>query len=53
MLRIKAVGSPQAAKAQLEDFVERTGVDELITVTYAFDPAVRERSLRLLAETWF
>ncbi|QGU06101.1 Limonene 1,2-monooxygenase [Corynebacterium occultum] len=53
MLRIKAVGSPQTVKAQLGEFVERTGVDELITVTYAFDPAVRQRSLQLLAETWF
>jgi luciferase family oxidoreductase group 1 len=53
MLRIKAVGSPQTAKRKMEEFVERTGVDELITVTYAYDPAVRERSLRLLADAWF
>ncbi len=53
MLSISAVGSPQTVKAQLEEFVERTGADELITVTYAFDPAVRDHSLRLLAETWF
>lgn len=52
-LRIRAVGSPQTVKAQLEEFVERTGVDELIIVTYAYDPAVRERSLQLLAEVWF
>lgn len=53
MLRIKAVGSPATAKAQLAEFVERTGADELITVTYAFDPAVRDRSLQLLANAWF
>ena len=53
MLRIKAVGSPQTAKRKMEEFVECTGVDELITVTYAYDPAVRERSLRLLADAWF
>ncbi|GAA4768525.1 LLM class flavin-dependent oxidoreductase [Citricoccus nitrophenolicus] len=53
MLRIKAVGSPTTAVQQLEEFAERTGADELITVTYAFDPAVRERSLQLLAEHWF
>lgn len=52
MLRIKAVGSPQTAVAQLNELVERTGADELITVTYAHDPAVRERSLSLLAEHW-
>ncbi len=53
MLGIRAVGSPQTAKRQLAEFVERTGADELITVTYAFDPAVRDRSLRLLADAWF
>lgn len=53
MLRIKAVGSPQTAVRQLAEFVERTGADELITVTYAYDPAVRERSLQLLADNWF
>lgn len=53
MLRIKAVGAPRTVKTQLEEFVERTGADELITVTYAYDPAVRNRSLQLLAESWF
>lgn len=53
MLRIKAVGSPQTVHTQLDEFVERTGADELITVTYAYDPAVRDRSYELLAETWF
>ncbi|MCV7279483.1 LLM class flavin-dependent oxidoreductase [Mycolicibacterium flavescens] len=52
MLSIKAVGGPETAKAQLERFVERTGADELITVTYAYDPAVRDRSLELLAKIW-
>lgn len=52
-LRIKAVGLPQTVKAQLEEYIERTGVDELIIVTYAYDPAVRERSLQLLADVWF
>ncbi|MCV7190254.1 LLM class flavin-dependent oxidoreductase [Mycolicibacterium thermoresistibile] len=53
MLRIKAVGSPPTVKAQLDEFVARTGADELITVTYAHDPAVRDRSLELLAKAWF
>ena len=53
MLKIKAVGTPQTVKKQLQEFVDRTDADELITVTYAFDPAVRDRSLKLLAETWF
>ncbi|MGO1523439.1 MAG: LLM class flavin-dependent oxidoreductase [Nesterenkonia sp.] len=53
MLRIKAVGSPKTAADQLSEFVERTGADELITTTYAYDPAVRDRSLQLLADVWF
>ena len=53
MLRIKAVGSPPTVKAQLDEFVARTGADELSTVTYAHDPAVRDRSLELLAKAWF
>lgn len=53
MLSISAVGSPATVRQQLDDFVRRTGADELITVTYAFDPAVRDRSLELLADLWF
>src|SRR5699024_5779406 len=52
MLRIRAVGSPQTAHAQLTEFIERTGADELITTTYAYDPEVRDRSLELLADVW-
>ena len=53
MLRIKAVGAPETVRDQLDAFVERTGADELITVTYAYDPAVRDRSYELLAQAWF
>lgn len=53
MLKINAVGSPSSVRKDLDAFVARTGADELITVTYTYDPAVRERSLELLAELWF
>lgn len=52
-LQVKAVGSPVTVKKQLEDFVERSGVDELIVVTYTYDPEDRKRSMELLAELWF
>jgi len=52
-LHVKAVGSPQTACRQLQAIAEQTGADELITVTYAHDPADRQRSLQLLAEAWF
>ncbi|MGB3414412.1 MAG: LLM class flavin-dependent oxidoreductase [Microbacteriaceae bacterium] len=51
-LSIKAVGDPASVVAQLEDYVSVTGVDELITVSYAHDSEVRLNSLRLLAEAW-
>ena len=53
MLSIKAVGAPQTVRTQLEEFVARTGADELITVTYTYDPAVGDHSLKLLADVWF
>src|SRR5699024_2128991 len=52
MLRIQAVGSPHTVKTQLDDFVARTGADEPISVTYVYDPAVRDRSYELLADVW-
>jgi alkanesulfonate monooxygenase SsuD/methylene tetrahydromethanopterin reductase-like flavin-dependent oxidoreductase (luciferase family) len=52
MLSIKDVGSPDTARQTLEDFVEATSVDELITVTYAHDPDDRMRSIDLLAKNW-
>lgn len=52
MLRVRAVGSPETVVRQLEALGESTGADELITVTYAHDPAVRLRSAELLATAW-
>ena len=53
MLEISAVGTPEKVAEQMAEFAERTGADELITVTYAHDPAVRDRSLELVAGQWF
>lgn len=52
-LRINAVGSPETVRQQLEDFVEKSGVDELIVVTYAYDLEDKLRSMRMLADLWF
>jgi luciferase family oxidoreductase group 1 len=43
------VGSPQTVKRGLEDFVARTGADELIVASAIFDPEARLRSCQLLA----
>ncbi|RZS87574.1 luciferase family oxidoreductase group 1 [Motilibacter rhizosphaerae] len=46
------VGEPGKVVAELDELVERTGVDELMVVTSTYAPEHRERSLRLLAEAW-
>src|SRR5699024_11287018 len=50
MLDISAVGSPDTVKAQLEEFAERTGDDEIINVTYAFVSDLRKQSMHLLSD---
>src|SRR5699024_4950141 len=51
-LNIKAVGSPETVRKQLEEFTEKSGVDELIVVTYTHDPQDKLRSMELLADLW-
>src|SRR5574340_1018192 len=51
-ISVSAVGTPRTVRTQLERFVESTGVDEVLVVTYSHDPAVRLHSLRLLARAW-
>jgi len=43
-------GSPATVKAQLDSFVERTGVDEVIVAAQIFDHRARLRSYELTAE---
>jgi luciferase family oxidoreductase group 1 len=44
------VGSPDTVRKGLEEFITRTGADELIVATAIFDPQARLRSCQLLAE---
>ncbi|MEH6622346.1 MULTISPECIES: hypothetical protein [Dietzia] len=53
LIDISAGGAADTDRAQLEEFVDRTGADEFITVIHAYDPAVRNRSLELLVGVWF
>ncbi|MDO5360847.1 MAG: alkane 1-monooxygenase, partial [Jeotgalicoccus sp.] len=53
MFSLKAVGSPETVRKKLEKFAEETGVDELIIVTYTYDPEKRKQSMELLADLWF
>ena len=52
MLAITALGTAEEVVAQLDRLVERTGADELITITRTWDPAVWLRSLELTAQAW-
>jgi luciferase family oxidoreductase group 1 len=51
MLTYTATGTPEDVAAYLEDFRDRTGADELMTVHYASTAANRVRSVELLAGT--
>ncbi|GIP18149.1 alkane 1-monooxygenase [Paenibacillus montaniterrae] len=53
MFSIKAVGSPETVRKKLEEFTERSGADELIVVTYTYNPEDRKRSMKMLADLWF
>jgi luciferase family oxidoreductase group 1 len=50
MLRYSFVGSKDTVRAGLEDFIARTGVDEVIVSTAVFDHAARLESYEILAE---
>jgi luciferase family oxidoreductase group 1 len=46
------VGGPETVHAKLSSLVERTGADEVIVSTDAYDVAARVRSYELLASVW-
>jgi luciferase family oxidoreductase group 1 len=50
MLNRSFVGSGETVRAGLEQFVEETGVDELIVALVIYDHAARLRSYEILAE---
>ena len=47
-----AVGSPATVLGQMERFVERTGVDELMIASQIFDHDARVRSFEIAMEAW-
>ena len=52
MLKYSFVGSAATARRGLEEFAERTAVDELMVVSAIFDHAARLRSYELLASVF-
>lgn len=51
-LEMTFIGTAESVVQQLEEFADRYKLDEIITVTYAFDPEVRFRSIALLGSAW-
>jgi luciferase family oxidoreductase group 1 len=49
MLKYSFVGSPPAVRRGLDEFIQHTGVDEVMVVSAVFDHAARLRSYELLA----
>jgi luciferase family oxidoreductase group 1 len=50
MLSVAIVGSPQTVRTRLQDFVRRTGADEVIVTAQVHDHAARLNSFRIVAE---
>jgi alkanesulfonate monooxygenase SsuD/methylene tetrahydromethanopterin reductase-like flavin-dependent oxidoreductase (luciferase family) len=50
MLSLYVVGSPKRVRDGLDAFIQKTGADELIITSDAFDPKDRLRSFELIAE---
>src|SRR3546814_5410456 len=49
LLSCSAIGAPGTVKAAIEDFVARTGADELMITSQIFDHAARLRSYEIVA----
>ena len=49
-LSCTVAGSPETVKQGLEDFIQRTGVDEVMVTGQIFDHAARLRSFEILAD---
>ncbi|WP_257385621.1 LLM class flavin-dependent oxidoreductase [Tahibacter caeni] len=50
MLACSIVGNPATVREGLQALIDRTRADELMIVSDVFDPALRQRSFRMIAE---
>lgn len=50
MLKYTFIGSPEKVAKQTSDFIQKTGVDELITTSYVYHQEDRLKSIRLFSE---
>ncbi len=47
--RVSFIGSPATVSAQMQEFVDRTGADELIVTSHIYDQGARRRSYEIIA----
>jgi alkanesulfonate monooxygenase SsuD/methylene tetrahydromethanopterin reductase-like flavin-dependent oxidoreductase (luciferase family) len=50
MLAYSFFGSKATVEAQLQDFIKRTGINELMATSHIYSQEARLKSYRLLAE---
>ncbi|AIK86334.1 LLM class flavin-dependent oxidoreductase [Corynebacterium glutamicum] len=51
-LEMTFIGTAESVVLQLQEFADRYKLDEIITVTYSYDPEVRFRSIAALGTAW-
>ncbi len=50
--RLQIVGTPTQVRSAIERVVEKTGADEVMLATHAYEPAARVRSFELVAQAF-
>jgi luciferase family oxidoreductase group 1 len=50
--KLQIVGTPEQVHARIEEVATRTGADEVMIATHAFDPIARVRSYELIAQAF-
>jgi luciferase family oxidoreductase group 1 len=50
--KLQIVGTPEQVRARIEDVAKRTGADEVMIATHAYDSAARVRSYELVAQAF-
>ena len=50
--KLQIVGTPEQVHARIEDLATRTGADEVMIATHAYDLAARVRSYELVAQAF-
>jgi luciferase family oxidoreductase group 1 len=50
--KLQIVGTPEQVRVRIEEIATRTGADEVMVATHAYDPAARVRSYELVARAF-